>query len=180
VGAAQDALPVSGHADYADILEWRRQRGLAAQPDIAILSSSLDIPLEPLEPYRQRRLMVITGGQAERKQVDRLTAHGIEVITAGTGRAAEGGKMITALGGMGYHSIYAIAGPAVCHTLLAARVLDRLYLTITHQLLSGDAFDTFTRGEPLVPAQGMRLISLYQDLHAPPGASQWFATFEPG
>jgi hypothetical protein len=63
-------------------------------------------------------------------------------------------------------------------TLLQARVVDRLYLTCACTLLGGYVFDTLTRCEPLVPAEGMQLASLYHDPHAPAGAGQLFALFE--
>ena len=86
--------------------------------------------------------------------------------------------MMAELGRRDYRSIYAVAGPAVFDTLVRAGILDRLYLTTTHQLLAGDAFDTLTRGKPLEPALNMQLSSLYLDMHAPDGASQWFSVFE--
>jgi riboflavin biosynthesis pyrimidine reductase len=176
---AQDRLPVSGHPDYRDILEWRRRHGLAAQPDIAILSRSLDIPLESLRAYQHRRIIVFTGRHADAERTAILREHGVEVIVAGADRAVDGAVLVANLAAMGYASIYAIAGPDVLHTLLGARVLNRLYLTITHQLLAGNRFDTLTRGDNLDPALNMRLISLYLDRHAPDGASQWFSVFEP-
>jgi riboflavin biosynthesis pyrimidine reductase len=176
---AQDRLPVSGHPDYSDIREWRSRHGLASQPDIAILSRSLAISVESLKPYEKRRIIVFTGRQAEVEHITRLREHGVEVITAGEERTVDGTELIATLAGMGYASIYAIAGPDVLHTLLKARVLNRLYLTTTHQLLAGEQFDTFTRGEGFDPALGMQLVSLYLDRYAPSGASQWFSVFEP-
>jgi riboflavin biosynthesis pyrimidine reductase len=176
---AQDQLPVSGHPDYSDIREWRSRQGLAAQPDIAILSRSLAIPLESLKPYRNRRIIVFTGQRAEADRITRLREHGVEVIAAGEDRTVDGGELVAVLAGMGYASIYAIAGPDVLHTLLKAGVLDRLYLTTTHQLLAGEHFDTLTRGGGFDPALGMQLICLYLDRCGPSGASQWFSVFEP-
>ncbi len=176
---AQDRLPVSGHPDYRDIREWRDRHGLAAQPDIAILSRSLAIPLESLNAYQNRRIIVFTGRQAEADRIARLREHGVEVIAAGVDRTVDGAVLVATLAAMGYVSIYAIAGPDVLHTLLKARVLDRLYLTTTHQLLAGEHFDTLTRGGGFDPALGMQLVSLYLDRHAPSGASQWFSVFEP-
>jgi riboflavin biosynthesis pyrimidine reductase len=176
---AQDRLPVSGQPDFSDIREWRSRQGMAAQPDIAILSRSLTIPLESLEPYRSRRIIVFTGRRAEADGIARLREQGVEVIAAGDDRTVDGIELIAMLASMGYASIYAIAGPDVLHTLLKARVLDRLYLTTTHQLLAGEQFDTLTRGSGFDPALGMQLVSLYLDRHAPSGASQWFSVFEP-
>jgi riboflavin biosynthesis pyrimidine reductase len=179
IGEAQDILPVDSQPIFADIRDWRIDQGLRAQPDIAIISGSLDIPLSALEPYRERRILVITGEEADQTKLKKLQDHGIDVIHAGTGTRVDGSVMIPELAALGYKSIYAIAGPAVFHTLLQARVVDRLYLTITQQLLGGDVFDTLTKGPLLAPVQGMQLVNLYHDPHAPANAGQLLGIFEP-
>ena len=179
IGEAQDILPLGSQPAFADIRNWRIDQGLRAQPDIAIISGSLDIPLTALEPYRERRILVITGAEADQIKLGKLQDHGIDVIHAGTGTQVDGSIMIHELAALGYKSIYAIAGPAVFHTLLQARVIDRLYLTITQQLLGGDAFDTLTRGPLLTPVQNMQLVNLYHDPHAPANAGQLLGIFEP-
>jgi riboflavin biosynthesis pyrimidine reductase len=144
------------------------------------MSGSLDIPLDALQPYRNRRLIVVTGADADNEKVQTLMEYGVEVIHAGAGRQVDGRLMVEQLATAGYRSLYAIAGSAVFATLLHARVVNRLYLTFACTLLGGYVFDTLTRGEPLVPALGMQLSSLYHDIHAPAGAGQLFAMFEPG
>ena len=172
-------MPVGNQAEFADIRDWRLTQGLPPQPDIAILSGSLEIPIAALEPYRHRRILVITGETSDQTRVDELQAAGIEVIRAGSEARVDGRQMISQLATLGYRSIYAIAGPAVFHTLLKANVINRLYLTIAQQLLGGEVFDTLTRGPLLVPARGMSLTSLYHDPYAPAGAGQLFGVFEP-
>jgi len=179
IGEAQDQLPVGNQQEFDDIREWRLAQGLPEQPDVAILSSSLDIPLAALEPYRHRRILVITGESSDQTRVDLLQKSGIEVLRAGAGTRVEGQLLIPQLGRSGYRSIYAIAGPAVFHTLLEANVLNRLYLTIAQQLLGGELYDTLTRGALLTPARSMTLVSLYHEPCTGVAAGQLFAVFEP-
>jgi riboflavin biosynthesis pyrimidine reductase len=179
LGEAQDELPLGSRQAFDDIREWRSARGLAPQPDIAIMSSSLNIPLATLEPYRTRRIYVVTGEYADPGRVTALQDNGIEVIYAGSGIKVNGRRMLDELARHDYRSIYAIAGPEVFHTLLQSRIVDRLYLTITQQILGGESYDTLSRGVLLEPAQGMRLIGLYHDPHAPPDAGQLLGVFEP-
>jgi riboflavin biosynthesis pyrimidine reductase len=179
-GEAQDRLPVGSEAAYADIRDWRIEQGLSPQPDVAILSASLDIPLAALEPYRERKLIVITGEAADQQRIADFRDNNIEVICAGPGNQVDGRAMVTALAKQNYKSIYSISGPAVFHTLLATGAVDRLYLTITQQLLGGEAYDTLTRGALLDPVRGMQLVQLSHDPHSPAGAGQMFCVFEPG
>ena len=179
-GEAQDSLPVGDEEEYADIRDWRIEQGLSPQPDIAVLSASLDIPLESLTPYKQRRIKIITGEKADPQRIASLRDNNIEVILAGSGKQVDGRAMISALAKHNYQSIYSVAGPAVFHTLLATGAIDRLYITISYQLLGGHVFDSLTRGPLLDPARGMQLVQLYHDPHSPEGAGQMFCVFEPG
>ena len=179
LGEAQDELPLGSGQAFDDIREWRVTRGLVPQPDIAIMSSSLNIPLAALERYRTRRIYVVTGEDADPGRVAAMQDNDINVIRAGSGIKVNGRKMIQGLAQHGYRSIYAIAGPAVFHTLLESRVVDRLYLTITQQILGGDNYDTLSRGNSLQPARGMQLVGLCHDPHAPADAGQLFGVFEP-
>jgi len=179
LGEAQDELPLGSGSAYDDIRNWRSQHGLAPQPDIVIMSSSLNIPVAALERYRSRTIYVMTGDEADPSRVASLRNHGIEVIPAGPGHSVDGRRMYAELAARNYRSIYAIAGPAVFHTLAAAGIVDRLYLTITLQILGGQGYDTLTRGGLLEPVPGMHLAGLYHDPHAPVKASQLFGIFEP-
>jgi len=166
-GEAQAILPVGMENTFSDILEWRRQQQLPEQPAVAIVSGSLDIPVAALETYHGRRVMVITGAQAPAHRVAELRSDGVEVVFAGPGSRVDGRALVDALDDRGYRSIYSVAGPGVFHTLVEARVLDRLYLTQTHQLLAGTTYETLTHGGILDPAPGMQLQTLYHDTHAP-------------
>ena len=178
IGEEQDRLPVGRQAEFNDIHAWRAAQGLRAQPDIAILSGSLDIPVDTLQPYAPRRILVITGDDSNPQRASALQAAGVEIIRAGSGARVDGRRMIEELAALDYRSIYAIAGPAVFYTLLEANAINRLYLTITQQLLGGTEFDTLTQGPLLSPAPGMSLLSLYHDPHAPEHAGQLLAAFE--
>jgi len=178
-GEAQDRLPVGAQDEFADIRNWRLQQGLAAQPDIAIMSASLDIPPQSLQPYRSRRILVITGAAADKTRLRELEQLGVGIILAGNGHQVDGRRMISQLGQSGYRSIYSIAGPAVFTTLLQAGRMDRLYLTLACTLLGGEIYDTLTRGGQLTPPVNMQLAGLCHDPWAPEHAGQLLAYFEP-
>ena len=179
VGEHQDQLPVGPTDNFADLRAWRQQQGLAAQPDVVILSNSLDIPVAALRAYPNRRLFLATGAGNDLDRAHALTeAAGIGLLQAGSGAAVDGQALIGTLGKLGYHSIYAIAGPAVLNTLLRGRALDRLYLTQAHRLLGGMEFDTLNWGPVLSAPVALEPVTLYLDRHAPEGASQLFATYD--
>jgi len=174
----QAELPVGQAAEFDDLRAWRIEQGLAPQPDIAVFSASLDIPLDTLDHYPGRRLLLITGHKADPEKLEQLTAGGrMQAIHCGEGRRVEAGGLRTQLRHYGYRRVYAIAGPSVLHTLVSGQALDRLYHTTAHCLLGGTEFDTFVRGEQLHPAFPLPLRAMYLDPASPPGCGQTLAVY---
>ena len=176
-GRAQDRLPVGPEEAFVDLREWRLAQGLAPQPDVAVVSSSLNIPASALEAYAERRRMIFTGEDAEHGRVAELEALGVTVTAAGDGARVDGRLLVQHLADAGYRSIYAIAGPQVLHTLAASRVLDYLFLTTAHRVIGGESFDTLSWGPALEPPLSLALQELYYDAHAPEGAGQCLAVY---
>jgi riboflavin biosynthesis pyrimidine reductase len=175
---AQAELPVGLAEDFEDLRDWRIQHGLKPQPDIAIFSSSLDIPLAALESYRDRRISLITGRDVNPTRLEQLVKHGIDdVIFSGGDTRVDAQDLRSQLTSRGYRRVYAIAGPSVLHTLATAGALDRLYLTTSHCLLGGTEFDTLNWGKELAPALQLPLLAVYLDRHNSPDCGQTLAVY---
>jgi len=102
----------------------------------------------------------------------------VDLIRVG-GERVEGTRLVTALADRDLKLIYSIAGPAVLHMLLAARVLRRLYLTTVLRVIGGEDYATMTRGERLAPPYDFRLAALYLDpAGGPGGIEQLLQVFE--
>ncbi|HKI62631.1 MAG TPA: dihydrofolate reductase family protein [Mariprofundaceae bacterium] len=168
-GRAQDLLPVGGETAYADLRDWRKTEGLREQPDVAVLSRSLDIPLEALEKIRDRKVYVFTDERADDRKVQLLQQHGMTVVVAGA-KAVDGGELKRHISARGYRSAYMIAGPGVFRTLIQAGIMNRLFLTTRHTLLGGHDFQTLLDGE-LPQAERLHLMSLALDLDQSGGQS---------
>jgi riboflavin biosynthesis pyrimidine reductase len=175
---AQAELPVGSSPEFADLRNWRIQQGMKPQPDIAIFSTSLNIPAVALDHYKDRKVYVITGGNADAEKVSRLrTESHADIITCGNGKDVDAEFLRPRLSALGYRRVYAIAGPSVLHTLAEGRVLDRLYHTTAHCMLGGTEFDTFAWGDELKPALALPLRAMYLDRHSPPGCGQTLAVY---
>lgn len=176
---AQAELPVGNVATFDYLRAWRIEQGLTPQPDIAIFSTSLDIPPDALIPYRERKLLLITGANADPQKLARLSAAAdLKIIQCGDGRSVDATTLRKQLGTLGYKKVYAIAGPEVLHALLQGDALDCLFLTTAHRLLGGVKFDTIVTGEELSPAFSMTLQAMYLDTSASEGASQTMAIYK--
>jgi riboflavin biosynthesis pyrimidine reductase len=146
---------------------------------VAIVSGSLDIDVQTL-PTDQRDVVIITTAQSDIARRRALEARGARVIVAGDGERVGGDQLVAALAALNYRFMYSIAGSMLCHTLVAAGQLHRLYITQAHRLLGGDDFDTIVRGPRFVPPRDLKLNSLYYDATALEGAGQCYALYQLG
>lgn len=171
-------LQIGCQPEHADLAQWRLDHSLAAQPAVVIASASLDFPMPPSLKAHGQAVYIATGRNADPIRIARWREEGYEVLLAGEGRLVEGGALIPALGERGYRSIYLIAGPHMLDTMVRDGQLQRLYQTITHQLMGGETFRTLVPGPLLGPVGHLKMRSLYYDANSHGEAGQWFAQFE--
>jgi riboflavin biosynthesis pyrimidine reductase len=177
-GRLGNVLQVGAAGAGEELIAWRGQNGLTEQPAVVVASGSLDFPVhESIEAHSQR-LYIATGERADLARVRALQRQGFNVIFAGKSKMVEGGPLVDALGGLGYKSLYLIAGPRMLETMLRDQKLARLYLTIAHRLLGGEEFHTMIPGPPLGSAGHLRMRSLYYDQGSSARNGQWFAQFD--
>lgn len=175
-GRAQEILRVDD-PEFADLKQWRLSQGLSAQPDIAIISGSLQFPVPDILTASGRKAIVFTIANPDPRRVEEIESYAIPVFVAGENSVA-GGEMVQHLTELGYQTIYSAAGPKILNLLLADDVLDRLYLTFAHRLLSGESFSSILEGELFSPAIDMTLNTLYYDKQGLDGLGQLFISFD--
>lgn len=176
-GHAQEILRVHDDPQFADLAQWRAQQGISPQPDIAVISASLDFPIPEALLAGGRRVVIFTTEQADPRRIRELEARAGQVVTAGE-QSVAGGRLVQAMAALGYRTIYSASGPKVLHLLLAAGVLDRLYLTLANRLLGGGPFSSIVEGPLLAPAVGMHLRSAYYDDAGLDGLGQMFLCYD--
>jgi len=157
-GNAQDLLPVGSGEAYADIKVWREAQGLKDQPDVMVLSNSLDIPLKALQKVQDRQVVVLTASR-DAKKIDDLVQAGVKVVQSAQ---VTGSFVRQTLMNLKYRSAYLIAGPKVHATLLKDGCVDELFLTTHFSLLGGRQVSGLV-DEDLPQAQALTLVSSYLD-----------------
>jgi len=175
-GKAQEILQVDDPR-FADLRHWRQKQGLPAHPDIAVLSHSLEFPLPDILTERGRRFIVFTTGNPDPQRIKEIEAKAGRVYVVGE-QAVDGRIMMKQLQASGYQTVYSAAGPKVLHTLLAANVLDRLYITVTNRLLGGTKIATIVDGPLLSPPSSLQISSIYLDQDGQDDLSQLFLSFD--
>jgi len=160
-----------------DLIAWRRDQGLAPQPAVIIASASLDFPMHDSLLNTSQAIYIATGKNADPDRIGHWRALGFQVLITGEDELVQGAKLIHALNGLGYKSIYLIAGPQMLDTMIREHQLSRLYLTITHQLLGGKDFRTLLTGAMLGAEGNLTLESLYYEQNLPPESGQFFMQY---
>lgn len=174
------SFPVSHKPECQDLLRWRRERGLAPQPAVVIVTASLELPSLSGLVASGRTVFVATGNAADPDKIARVEAQGVHVLRAGAGTRVEGGRLIEALARAAQSSIAMIGGGEVLDALLVDDALDRLYLTIACRMLGGLSFDTMLTGPVLARAARFKLTALHYDAEGAEGSAveQLFAILE--
>jgi len=175
-GRAQEILQTDNPA-FADLRAWRMARGLKPQPDIAIISGSLDFPIPDVLTRDGRQAIFFTTAHPNPERVREINAKAGQVIVAGENRV-EGKLFAQRAYELGYRVIYSGAGPKILHLLLQAGVLNRLYLTSVNRILGGNPFATIVDGALLEPAVNFKLHALYFDAAGLDGLGQMFMSYD--
>ncbi len=175
-GAAQEILQAYEDPAFADLKAWRQEHNLPPYPILAVISASLNFPIPAKLLAAGRQLLVFTIEEADPHRRRALEQAGAQVISTGQGSVA-GGKLAVELSQRGWRLVYSTAGPKVCHLLLAAGVLDRLYLTHATRALGGQPYASIVQGPLLHPPADFRLQELYFDPYGLDGLGQLFACY---
>lgn len=160
-----------------DLVAWRRNNGLKPQPAVIIASASLDFPLHNSLQEHAQAVYIATGRKADPGRIRYWQDLGYSLLFTGEDLMVHGAPLINALSGLGYKTIYLVAGPQMLDTVIRDKQLSRLYLTITHQLIGGKDFRTLLTGAMLGPEGNLILEALYYEQDSPPGSGQFFIQF---
>lgn len=161
-----------------DLIEWRRNNGLNPQPAVIIASASLDFPLHDSLHEHGQTVYIATGREANPNRIHYWQDLGYPILVTGEHEMVHGAPLVHQLSGLGYKSIYLIAGPQMLDTVVREKQLSKLYLTLTHQLVGGKDFRSLLTGSMLGPEGNLALESLYYEENYPPGSGQFFLQFD--
>jgi len=116
----------------------RVSRGLPPHPVFAIVSNRLDLdPDSRMFTEAPVRPIVVTTDAAPRARRDALAAVS-DIVVAGESKL-DPAKLVASLAARGLAQQHCEGGPSLFGTLLAGGVVDELCLTLSPQLVAGDA-----------------------------------------
>ncbi len=161
VWTAERAYPAAADA----FAELRSRLGLPPEPALAVLTASGS--LDPAHPALERGAVVLTTEQGAERCRGRL-ASAVEVVPLPGETAVDPGAAVAFLRERGHRTILSEAGPHVFGSLLAAGLVDELFLTVS-PLLAGRSEPGgrlgLVEGEELLPGRAApaRLLGVRRD-----------------
>jgi riboflavin-specific deaminase-like protein len=133
-----------------DLREKRRQEGRDPDALAVVVSASLDLPADlPLLQEPEQRVVIATGADARLQG----TSAPIEYLQTGDDLPL----LMARLREMGVGSVLCEGGPTLNSHLLAAGVVDELFLTLSPKLAGGAAALTIVAGRELLEPADMEL-----------------------
>ena len=141
-------------AKSEELRERRVSEGLAPEPLAIVASARLDLPADlPLLQEPEQEVLIATGADAEL----RGTTARIEYLRTGDDLPLLMGKLREE---RGVRSILCEGGPTLNFHLLAAGLVDELFLTLSPKLSGGAAALTIVAGRDLVEPTEVELVSV--------------------
>lgn len=138
----------------------RVERGLAPQPLLVVFTTSGRLPLKRSFFADPARAIVFIAGSTPRDAIERLQAHAT-VRVAGDERPDPAEALRILSNEFGAQRVLCEGGPELSRSLLAANLLDELYLTVAPKLLGGVG-PSLLAGQPFNPPITLVLRSLYE------------------
>ncbi len=168
-------LPESNDTQY--IREWRQQQGLKKNPDVVIISGSLDYPWHSSLDDSEQNVHIVTGGTATQNNKQRWLDAGKQVHEMGTKQHVDVQQLLEFLKQQGYRSVYLVAGPDLLQELIEHDYVCSFYMTMSHQLLGGYDFKSVLSGDVLNASGRMKLENMYMDAENSNALGQWYVEF---
>ncbi len=145
--------------------ELRQRLGLEADPELAVLTASGAI--EPEHPALERGAVVLTTKDGAARCRPKLPG-AVEVVVLGGESSVDPAEAVGVLNERGRRSILSEAGPHVFGSLLAAGLVDELFLTVSPLLAGRSPLGErlgLVEGEELLPgrASPSRLLGVRRD-----------------
>ena len=168
-------LPESSDTQYMH--DWRQQQGLKKNPDVVIVSGSLDFPWHPSLDDSEQKVHIVTGGNAIQSNKQRWLDAGRQVHEMGNQQHVDVQQLLEYLMQQGYCSVYLVAGPDLLQELIEHDYVRSFYMTMSHQLLGGNDFKSVLSGNTLNASGRMTLENMYMDAENSNALGQWYIEF---
>jgi len=143
-----------------DLAKARKRRGQAPQPVSVVFTRSLDLPLTiPFFTRQQVPRLIVTTARNQAAAQERFD--GLAEVLSWGADDVELGQVVNALADRGMKRLLGLGGGALNYALVAAGLVDELFLTVSPYLFGGANAPTILDGPGFGPesAVTLRLVS---------------------
>jgi len=177
-GTLGNILQVGLQNGHEDLTSWRSQQGLKVQPDIIILSRSLNFNLPQTINNYDQRTTIVTSKNADKSKINYFRKSGHEVIETDSSGLISHTDVLNVANKYSYNHLYLITGPDFFQSMLKSKLLNRLYITINHKVIGGKDFMSITSGLESGLNLKLKLLKMYHQESSAANQGQWFAEFD--
>jgi riboflavin biosynthesis pyrimidine reductase len=143
LGKAQNVLNQYSQGEFKFLGDWREEHGMRRNPDVIVVTRSLDLDIpEGLIEGERKFIVFTTHASSKSDKAKELRDAGALIIDAGTKDDAgvDGAKMDEYLDEVANYKVVKITtGPRALKIQLDAKKLDILYITRVHREIPADA-----------------------------------------
>jgi len=168
-------LPRLPETEYMHV--WREQHGMKPNPDIVVISGSLDFPWHESLNSSEQSVHIATGGSPIDEKHQGWLQKGHEVHRFGDATHIDVDHLMQFLQSKGYQSVYLMAGPDLLQDMIEKSYVKHFFVTMSHQLLGGESYKTLLDGRPLGNKGHLKLEKMYFDMENSNSLGQWYAEF---
>lgn len=146
---AQNILDMMTKGEYSYLGDWREKHGLKREPDMAILSRSLDLDDLPDQLFTGgRNIMVFTTDEmANSEKADELRKKGIKVIASGN-EGADGERVAGYFDKEMHYKVAMMAtGPRVLDVFMKAGEMDEVHINEVDRNIPGKVVTVLPDGK---------------------------------
>lgn len=140
-----------------DLVAQREVRGQRPQPTSVVVTRSLDLPLDiPFFTGQRIPRMIATTAPNERRARERFA--GLAEVFAAGGRDVDVGALVRGLAERGMEHLLGLGGGELNYALVAAGLLDEVFLTVSPYFFGGTNAPTIIDGPGFAVEEAVKLV----------------------
>ena len=176
-GRLGNVLQIPNIPETEYLFEWRKHEGLKPNPDVVIVSGSLDFPWHDSLDSSEQSVHIASGGLASEQRHQQWLQRGHEVHRFGDTMHVDVDDLMSFLQANNYRSVYLMAGPDLLQSMIEKTYVQHFFVTMSHQLLAGQSYKSLLNGGMLGNKGHLNLEHMYLDLGSSNSLSQCYMHF---
>ena len=168
-------IPNTPETEY--LHEWRKRKKMKPNPDVVIVSGSLNFPWHDSLDNSGQSVYIASGGLAAEQKHQEWFQREHKVHRFGDTMHVDVDDLMNFLQANNYRSVYLMAGPDLLQDMIEKNYVQHFFVTMSHQLLGGKSYKSLLNGDMLSNSRHLKLEQMYLDIESSNSLSQCYMHF---